>query len=212
MLLREAASTLQDPLAAAEDRLAAEVAIEIVRQRLGRVVASLRLLAEAFADDRVQVGGHRLHARSQGHRLVVEHGEDDLHRRVARERRLAEEELVQRRAEAVDVGSTIDVAAAPRLLRRHVRGRAEEHASLGDALLSALVAREAEVHHDRAIAPLVGHLDEDVPGLHVAVKDAERVPLVQRARDVAHGHHLLEQRHAGCGLRERPPSTSCMAM
>ena len=52
---------------------------------------------------------------------------DDGRRVVAAERRLAGDQLVQHAAERVEVGARRDFAAE-RLLRRHVRDRADEHA------------------------------------------------------------------------------------
>ena len=83
------------------------------------------------------------------------------------------EQLVEDHAQAVDVAAGVGVvAAAGRLLRRHVRQRAQDAAVGGRrrlGLVGPLVQpRQAEVEHVR----LAGVIDEDVARLQVAVADA----------------------------------------
>ena len=72
-------------------------------------------------------------------------------RRVAAERPLAGQQLVEDDAEAVDVAAAIDPARlAPRLLGRHVGRRAQDLALLGHRDLFRLPLGQAEVHQVRA--------------------------------------------------------------
>ena len=96
------------------------------------------------------------------------------------ERTLQRQRLVERDAERVDVGAPIErVGRTAELLRRHVRGRAEHLARLGDrADVRRLVAREPEVE-DHGLA--VGR-DDQVARLDVAVDHARFMRGVDRAR------------------------------
>ena len=95
-------------------------------------------------------------------------------------RRLAGEHLIKHRAQRVDVGTAIDGAVAGRLLRAHVRGRAETQARLGDAMSAGLRDRERnpEVGDDRLLL-----LKQHVLRLEVAVDDVVAVRVVEGARD-----------------------------
>ena len=190
--------------AAAGDRRAVEVAVEVVGERARRRVAIGGILGQAHAGDRRQVGGHpgREPARRGG--LGVEDLGEQAGEGRRGERRPAGQQLVQRRAEAVDIGAAIDRAdVAARLLRRHVRGRAEQRARAGQAAVGGRLAGEAEVGDDRPPAAVVGALDEHVGRLDVAVDDAEAVGLVQRDREVAGDRGLVLDRHRRGGLRQR---------
>src|SRR5512132_1164032 len=72
-----------------------------------------------------------------------EHPTEDGHRVLAREGRLPAEALVEHAAEREDVGARVDVARAPRLLGRHVRGGTEDRA--GRRLRPRAGAGDAEV-------------------------------------------------------------------
>ena len=114
------------------------------------------------------------------------------------------QQLVQRRAQAVDVGARIDrTHVAARLLGRHVRRRAQRHPGFGDPDLDGGLARQSEVHDDRHPAPVVGVLDQHVAGLEVAMHNTEPVSLVHRQRDVADHRNLVVERHLGRRLVQR---------
>ena len=127
---------------------------------------------EAERDPLVDARGlGRVRAQDGGHRL---------RRRLAPERPLPGQHLVEHGAEGEDVGPRVGLLA-PHLLGRHVADRAEHRPGLRargeggrDAVVAARgeeargLAREAEVEHLHA--PLAGH--EHVVRLHVAVHDA----------------------------------------
>ena len=94
---------------------------------------------------------------------------------VAADGRLAGQQLVQRRPEAVDVDPVVDQAVlGQRLLRGHVPQRAEQVAAHRQAGVGAEPgqAEVADVH-------LAGGVQQQVARLDVAVDDAERVGVLQ---------------------------------
>jgi hypothetical protein len=95
-----------------------------------------------------------------------------------------EQQPVEHRAQAVDVGAAIDAIHVPhRLLGSHVGRRAEQRTvDRGPGI--PLVADQPEVHHVGLEDPLVGGLDEDVPRLQVPVDQAQSVGGVDRAGHV----------------------------
>ena len=112
--------------------------------------------------------------RDQRRRLGEVHRQH-AHEVVGGERHAAGDELEQDAAHRVDVDAVIDVLAA-RLLGRHVLGRAEQHAGLGQLAAarrpSTRQLRDAEVEqlHEVGIAE---ELDEEhVLRLEIAVDDA----------------------------------------
>ena len=96
----------------------------------------------------------------------------DLERRVARERDLPGEHLVEHDADRVEVGGLVDRRAA-RLLGREVLRGADDRADLGH--LARAGARDPEVGH---LQPALG-ADEHVVWLDVAVDD----PVLVRGRE-----------------------------
>jgi hypothetical protein len=101
---------------------------------------------------------------------------------VPAERQLSGEHLVQDHAEAVDVGSRVEVALARRLFRAHVRRSAHRQPGLRQPLLAggADRARDAEIGEDGLVA-----LEQDVLRLDVAVDHSVGVGVVQRAQHLA---------------------------
>ena len=102
-------------------------------------------------------------------------------RRGSRERRLAGEQFVQHAAEAVNVAASIHHVAR-RLLRTHVRRRADRHAGLREhrVVHGAQRFADAEVgHHGVAV------VEHDVLGLHIAVHHTLPVRVVERVRHLA---------------------------
>ena len=96
---------------------------------------------------------------------------------LAGERRLAGEQLVEHRAERVEVRARVG-AAAERLLGRQVGDRADEHPL--DRRARAAIGGEAEVAEPRRAVVA----EPDVGGLEVAVDDPARVRVLERPADV----------------------------
>ncbi len=139
-------SPLQPADATGADRLARQVAAQVLGELLGTSVASGRRLVQAFQTDRFQIARrsrpqarrrHRLHVHDQAHRLQ---------RRIAPERRPAGEELVEHRAERVHVHRRADRVDLPfRLLRRHVRRRSQDGTRAAHVTARVHLLRQAEV-------------------------------------------------------------------
>ena len=135
-----------------------------------------RILLQAPEDDRLErlVDGGPARPRRLGE-LV----DDAVHDRlgIAREGRFADDAFVEERAQGVDVGPSVDVAAGD-LLRAEVAERAHQHARARHAALAGR-PRQAEVHHAHADAESLLARHHDVLGLDVAVHHAARVAVVQ---------------------------------
>jgi hypothetical protein len=87
-------------------------------------------------------------------------------RRARRERRVAGQQLVEDRAQGVDVRAGGDLALAHRLLGAHIVRCTERHAGLGHPGPAGLAGgeRDAEVGHERLAV-----VEQDVLGLDVVV-------------------------------------------
>jgi hypothetical protein len=138
----------------------------------------------------------------QGRRL----GADDLHdhrRAVALERGRAAEQLVEGRAQAVDVAAAVEASdLAPGLLGRHVGGGPEDGA--GDR--SARVVdrtRQPEIDDVGMPASVGVARDHDVGGLHVAVDEPQRVRRVDGVGHLGHDADDLFLGHPRGRLAER---------
>ena len=122
------------------------------------------------------------HAQHLVHGVLLERGEGDG--------RAAGEQLIQDRAQGVDVAARVDVWRGPGLLRAHVLRRAQDHAGLRGQL-SAEHERvhggserlgDAEVDHlGHRLAVDLG--DEDVRGLQVAVQNGLLMSVLHRLAD-----------------------------
>ena len=150
--------------------------LEIRYQFLGRPVAGLRVLIETGRDDSIQ--GGKLHRRCRGHggRLDLQHPRDRRGRGRGLEGIRPGRHLVDQHAKRKQIGPEVDLLA-PGLLGRHVRGRAEHRAGLGQVGLRRGVGpRDAEVENlDDA-----GRRAEDVLGFQIAVHDTVHVGGGQR--------------------------------
>ena len=102
---------------------------------------------------------------------------DDRHRVLARKRRLSGEQLVEERAERVEVRAGIG-GPAQRLLGRQVGDRADEHPL--DRGARAAVGREAEVAEPRGTVVAQPY----VRGLEITVDDPAPVRVLERAAEV----------------------------
>ena len=140
---------------------------------------------QALQADRLQVPVELGIDRTRPRRLLVQHLTHDLPGRVARERRLAGQRLVERRAQAVDVSRRRHrLGAAAGLLRRHVGGRAHHRA--GHRRRRAAVGPDplgqAEVGHVRLV--MLGQ--QDIRRFDVPVQDRPLVGVVHGAGDLGH--------------------------
>ena len=152
---------------AGPDRLAGPEPAEVLGQLQGAGVALPGLLREALQTDRLQVGGNPGLQPAGRHRLLVQHLHDRLHRRDALERRAAGQQLVEDRAQGVDVRGRADrLALAPGLLGRHVVGRPED-------LTGLRLARLAEPLGE----PEVGDLGDGSRGSGVGSRGRRRCAL-----------------------------------
>ena len=140
---------------------------------VGRGLKAVERIALEAAEDRplpgpVQTGQLPSRRRRRPRETARCHGV----RRIADERHLARDHLVQGDSESVDVGCLGDLAAL-QLLRGHVGGSAQDLPRLGElagARLRMPAGRQAEVgdHGPRAVLLVHQH---DVRGLQVAVHD-----------------------------------------
>jgi hypothetical protein len=161
-------------------------------ERLLEGAAELRSRGKAVAGILRQRAGERL---LQGHRdLAPErpHRRGRLHhvarhrdaRRRAGEGRLSREHFVDDARQAVDVGAAVELGIGAGLLRAHVGGRADRESRLRHGVILAhhggQGARDTEVGDDR-----LAIVHEDVLRLHVAVKHAVPVGIVERGGDGA---------------------------
>ena len=148
-------------------------------------VALLRLLRQCPGDHRVE--GRRqlrpLCARRRRLRLEVREYDRDL--RVAPERRLPDETLVEHAAERVDVRAPVDLLPGD-LLGGDVVDRAQQVAVVADPGLLGDPLREAEVRQVDVVGAVGpgARVEQHVGGLHVAMHEAARVGRIQGARDL----------------------------
>ena len=125
--------------------------------------------------------------------LLEDDLEQDGHEVLALEGRLAGEALVEDAAEREDVRARVDVRSAVRLLRRHVRGRADHGAARRGPLR---VGERGQAEVDDLGLPQRAAGEEDVARLEIAVHDPSRVRRAERPPEV-----LAERR--GLARRER---------
>jgi hypothetical protein len=161
---------------------------DVLAERTGVGIAVDRIELERLGHDRHEV--RRRARRGLGERLDVVGARlvHDLGRAHAGDRRQAREQLVEHRAERVDIALQIGRLAA-RLLGRHEAGRTEHRADLrAQRLVVAVVElavwrvrlRAIGLADDLREAPVDDHglavlADEDVRGLEIAVDHAALV-------------------------------------
>ena len=142
------------------------------------LVAAVGVLREQPQHDRLGVSRDGRCEPARRLRLGADVLECDGDRRLAGERHLPGEQLVEDDAERVEVGACVDPLAL-RLLGRQVGGGAEHRGGRGHRLV-AHRARDAEVGHlHRAV---VG--EHDVAGLDVAVDEQVLVRVGERTAHV----------------------------
>ena len=127
------------------------------------------------------VGEARLELPRVGQRVRQVHRHDERARR-ALVRSVARHEVVEGRAERVDVRARVDVLQAADLLGRDVLGRSDGLSRLRQALVLVHALGDAEVH-ELQLGPAGEH---EVVRLDVAVDDPERVRDGERAHRLAH--------------------------
>ena len=150
------------------DRLAVEEAAQVVGQLRGAGVAPGGLLFQALQADRLQVVRDARLELARRHRLLLDDLADGVDRVAGLERRPAGEQLVEDRAQRVDVGGRADVAGLARgLFRGHVAGGAEDGAALGlpRVVVDALGQAEIGDLGDGGPRPVVGgqRVDRQMP-------------------------------------------------
>ena len=161
------------------DRLAATEAGDVFGEfERARVARPLRL-GQRLEADRVQIRGGVGPVHRDGVGVVGEDLFDDLVGLVAHEGRPPGHELVEDRAERVDVREVVDLGqVAVGLLWGHVGRRAHDLTGLGQPL-PFRVEGQPEIGHEWL--PVVP--EEDVRRLEVAVQDTLGVAVGDRARD-----------------------------
>ncbi len=149
--------------------------LQIVDGRLRVRVAELAVVGEQpieHALERAGDGGRGLEDRR--HRTLAD--PHDHHRRVVVQKRVGTgDELIADEADGVEVAAVIDLEAE-RLLRRHVRGRTDEHAGGGERVVARLLGdtEVGELHHAAPVRrPRARH--EQIRRLDVAMDDAALV-------------------------------------
>ena len=162
----------------------------------------LKALAGDFAQAARHDLGRALRAPASGARLVAQDRAHAPRRRVARERALAGQHLVEHRAEAEDIRARVERLAL-RLLRRHVGHRADHRAvhrlrHVGAAAADQL--RQAEI--EQLDGPL--RVTMMLRRLQIAVEDALAVRGFERAGDLNRQPHArLRGQRAAQRLRRR---------
>ena len=190
--------------------LAIEPSVQVIRQFSGCRVPPPRLLFQAFQTDHFQVARDLAVEPRRGLGRFLPHGLQGVDNAVAFERRLACQQRIEDRTQAVDIGRRRDrAAAAQRLLRGHVGRGSHDRAGLGqlDALVEPL--GQAEIR-DVRLALLV---QQDVRGFEVAVQDSPHMGVLDRFGDVGQqgrdGPRVVpvgvQPSRPGC----RPESASC---
>ena len=161
--------------------------------RLGPVFAAL---GDHLHDQLGELRGDGLlgGARDIG-RLLVDLRMHDADLVLAREGGATGERKVEHEAERVDVAAGVEGLAA-RLLGRHVFGRAEHDARLGQAGIVVDGLGDAEVEHLDADAAPLGVDEHDVVGLDVAVDDLALVGLAEHLTRLHGDAHHMVGRHA----------------
>jgi hypothetical protein len=170
-------------------------AIELGARVLRVGGARVRCLLEEAQDERADRLRHGDFDLRCGRRLRIQLLREHRHQRPFEERP-SRDELVQHRAERVEIRAAVDALSA-QLLRRHVRGRAEERARRGEA---RAIRRERDAEVAELGAALVR--EPDVVGLEVAVDEPVLVHEGERVEHVARdGDRAVGAERPFCELR-----------
>ena len=150
--------------------------LQVVGERLGRAVAAPRLLVQALETDRLQVCVDPGYEHTGTLRVPVCQGGQGLEQAAGAERRVPREQLVEDRAEAVDVDPDGELADPLYQLRSHVHGRPRDGIESRRCAPGSMLACQAEVAE---VGPALV-VEEDVRGLDIAVQNSPLVGEVQR--------------------------------
>ena len=187
--------------AAGQDGFAAEDAVQVVGQRLGRRIARVRLLLEAFQADRFQVERQPALQPTGRHRVLKTHLLERIDRGRAPKRRAAGQQLVKDRTERIYVRRRPHfVRFSLGLLGRHVRRRAQDRARGGQ--VARLQLGQTEVGDLGRVV----RGEQDVRRLQVPVDDAQPMSRLDgpgKLLDQA-GRLVRQQRRTVEALSEAP--------
>ncbi len=198
---RELAELVRRARGARHDRLVGEVAAQVRAELRGRLVAPLLLLLERPGGNRLDVAAELPAHRAERARVHLADDTDALGQVRLPEvvRQVARQDEVEEDPERVDVAARVERERVSQdLLGTHVRERSDDLADVGlHRGLDVRVgdARQAEVE-DPGLARI---LDEDVPGLQVAVDDPLLVGVVHGVADA--GDEVEPLADAGIPLR-----------
>jgi hypothetical protein len=163
-----------------------------LRQGVGRAGALVAVLVHRPGHRLGDAGRQARNHRRQRRARAVEDPRHQVLERPPVEGEGAGQGAVHHDAERVQIHAAIDVLLPAQLLRRHVVGRAERAAALGDRL-----GRRADRLGDAEVDQLhhvlvVGHVgQEDVLRLEVAVHDTARVGVGEGLEHVEHDRNQL---------------------
>ena len=157
-------------------------ALDVIDQLLRARVSLVAFLCHCFPDDSGRAFGQLGAGVAKVRRRLGQVLRHHLGLRAAAIRRQPGEQVIQHRAERIDVGPSVELGLAAHLLGRYVVGRAERRPDLRHAAVGALgLARQPEVRQlDRAVGR-----DENVVRLHVAVDQPGLVRAIERAGNIA---------------------------
>ena len=165
------------------NRLVAQPAIQVFRQRFRRGVAMERSFLDALQADGFQIAIHLPEDRARPPGFVLDHGPHRGQRRVCAEWRTPCEQFIENRAQAVDVrGGGDGLRAAGGLLGWHVVRRAQHRAAQGQVEAAFDALGQAEVADER----LALRVEEDVSRLQIAVQHAALMRVMDGAGHLGH--------------------------
>ena len=170
--------------------------LQVVEHAAGGLVAQLRILFQAAAQDAADLPGQIVAQLDEGTGIVAQHRRERRHAGLAHERPPARDHLVEKYTQGKHVRTGVDGLALG-LFRRHVGRRAHHDALAGHVgvdrhglvvvfRLRLSPARQAEVQHLHAAVAV----DHHVLGLEIAVGDA---PGVGRRHGLGQGQRQLEE-------------------
>ena len=148
------------------------------------MVATLGLLLEASHDDGHERLLERGSQREERLRVLVDDADADLGHRLAVERKLAAEQLVQDDAERPDVAADLRGARGAHLLGRHVERRADDRRRVGERHLPdrarAKDLGDAEIEDLQQRRSVQAARDEEILRLEIAMHDPGGMRLDER--------------------------------
>ena len=155
---------------------------QVHRQCFRRGVASVRHFLQALEAERFQVAVHGRIPQRGTLRFLLQHQPHRGHARAARERRLAGQQFIKHRAQAIDIRARRQTAATFRLLGRDVGRRSEDGECASDPGVALDQLGETEVTEQR----LAASIEQHVARLDVAMQDAALMRVMHRARELHH--------------------------